>query len=385
MVVGREALMNDVARPEVAEARRVVIKLGTRVLTHDDGSLALSRLFGVVEAVAALRRAGRDAIVVSSGAVGLGREVLGHKGPLDLREHQACAAVGQSRLMALYEHGFARLGLVAAQILLTQSTLENRARYLSIRNSLAALLRHGVVPVINQNDAVATELELAVREDDAPHIFGDNDRLAALVATKLGADLLVLLTDVQGVYDSDPRRDSSARLIAQVEDVSCLTNVGGAGSAASKGGMKSKVAAAKIGARAGCHVVIASGRQHGDLLKVCAGEEAGTWFPAQGGLNAETRWIAFGAPTLGTLRIDAGAVSALETRGASLLPAGVDVVEGEFKRGDVVELRGPLGTLIGRGRVLCSSAEARERCAANPPAKKNIIRRDQLVLERKEA
>ena len=374
-----------VVRPDVAEARRVVIKLGTRVLTHDDGTLALSRLFGVIEVVAGLRRAGRDAILVSSGAVGLGRDVLGQRGTLDLQTHQACAAVGQSRLMGLYEHGFSRLGLVAAQVLLTPSNLENRHRYLSIRNSLAALLRHGVIPVINQNDAVATEAELSVHEDDAPQIFGDNDRLAALVATKLGADLLVLLTDVPGVYDADPRRDTSARLIPMVEDADALENVGGAASAASRGGMKSKVSAAKIGSRAGCHVVIASGREPGVLASVCAGDEAGTWFPAQGGLNAETRWIAFGAPTLGTLRIDRGAVDALEQRGASLLPAGVDRIEGEFRRGDVVELRGPDGHLVGRGRVLVGAGEARDWCAAEPPAKKNIIRRDQLVLERREA
>ncbi len=194
------------ARPALADADRIVIKLGTRVLTHDDGRIALSRLYGVVEAAAELLARDRDVLIVSSGAVGLGREALGFEvTPDDLEERQACAAVGQGRLMGLYDAGFGRLGRLCAQVLLTQGDFDDRIRYLNLRSTLETLLRRGVVPVINENDAVSTE-ELALASGERRRVFGDNDRLSALVASELDADLLILLTDVDGVFERDRRK-----------------------------------------------------------------------------------------------------------------------------------------------------------------------------------
>lgn len=374
------------ARPEVAAARRVVIKLGTRVLTHDDGRLALSRLLGVVEAAAELRRLGREVLLVTSGAVGLGRDALGlEKTPTDLEERQACAAVGQTRLMGLYQEGFAHVGLVCGQVLLTEGDFDDRERYLNLRACLGTLLRHGVVPVINENDAVSIA-ELAIVGGPRQKIFGDNDRLSALVATKLDADLLVILTDVPGLFDRDPRHHQGAALLARVDTPEALTAVEpGAAGEAGRGGMASKIEAATVAAKGGCHAVIASGREPGGLARVLAGEEAGTWFPARESLDARRRWIAFAVAARGTLHLDAGAVEAVRSRGASLLAAGVRQVEGDFERGDVVELRGPEGDLVGRGMVTWGAAAARRWCSGSPPEgirnHDALVHRRHLVLE----
>jgi glutamate 5-kinase len=376
------------ARPALTNTRRLVIKLGTRVLTHDDGRLALARLFSIVESVAELHAAGVELLLVSSGAVGLGRAALKlDHAPVELIERQACAAVGQTRLMGLYEDGFSRLGLLAAQVLLTQSDFDDRLRYLNLRSTLGRLLHFRVIPVINENDAVSTE-ELEVSGGGAP-IFGDNDTLSALVATKLGADLLILLTDVDGVYERDPRADPSAPLINRV-DLETLGSVDATSAAplgAGRGGMRSKIEAATIAARSGCHAVIASGRCHDVLQRVLAGETVGTWFPAQDGLPARQRWIAFATAPRGTLHLDSGAVLALRDRGASLLAPGVKQIEGEFERGEVVELRGPEGGLIGRGMVHCSAADARRWCGGAPPEgvrnRHALVHRDHMVLETK--
>lgn len=378
--------MNEVPRPEVAAARRIVLKLGTRVVTHDGGELALSRLFEVVEVAAALRRAGREVLLVSSGAVGLGRDALGlAETPSELVERQACAAVGQSRLMALYEQGFGRLGLTCAQVLLTESDFDNRDHYLNLRGALARLLGHGAVPVINENDVIATD-ELAFVEGESRPVFSDNDRLSALVATKLGADLLVLLTDVPGLYDRDPRLHSDAQLIDRVTSRELeRIEAGESRSGAGRGGMRSKARAATIAARSGCHAVIASGRLPGAVAQAVAGEAVGTWFPAQPSLSARQRWIAFATAARGVLHLDAGAVEALRTRGASLLAAGVRDVAGDFHRGDVVELRGPGGELVGRGLPHCDAEAARRWCRGERPAGARnhhaLVHRNQLVLE----
>jgi glutamate 5-kinase len=373
------------ARPEVAAARRVVLKLGTRVLTHADGSLALTRLFAVVEAAAGLRRVGREVLLVSSGAVGLGRDALGlGRVPDELSERQACAAVGQTRLMGLYDSGFSRLGLVCGQVLLSQGDFDDRLRYLNLRGTLTTLLRRGVVPVINENDAVSTD-ELAFVEGERRRIFGDNDRLSALVAVKLDAELLVLLTDVPGVYDRDPPDHEDARLLTRVDDPDSLGPVPASpGSAVSRGGMRSKIEAVTVAARGGCQAVIATGMDATALPRVLAGGEVGTWFPARGGLDARRRWIAFAVAPRGTLQLDDGAVEAVRRRGASLLAAGVARVEGEFKRGDVVELRGPGGELVGRGIVHCDAAGARAWCGGQPPAGVRnhhaLVHRDHMTL-----
>ncbi len=376
-----------VARPMVAAANRVVVKVGTRVLTHDDGPIALSRLFSIVEAIGGLRRRGKEVLLVTSGAVGLGAEALGlAEPPVELAERQACAAVGQSRLMALYQEGLSHVGLTCGQVLLTQSDFDDRLRYLNLRATLSELVRRGVVPIINENDAVSTE-ELAFVEGESRPVFGDNDRLSALVASKLGADLLVLLTDVEGLFDRDPRRGEDARLIERVDELDAPASAAAAGGASpgGRGGMRSKIEAATIAARSGCHAVIASGRRPGVLDRVLAGEEEGTLFPARSGMPARRRWIAYAAAPRGALHLDPGAVRALRERGASLLAAGVTRVEGSFKRGEVVELRGPDGALVGRGMVYCDVETARAWCRGEvPEGLRNhhaLVHRDHLVLE----
>jgi glutamate 5-kinase len=373
------------SRPEVAAAGRVVVKLGTRTLTHEDGRLALARLFAIVEAAADLARAGREILVVSSGAVGLGREALGFsEPPVELADRQACAAVGQTRLMGLYREGFSRLGLACGQVLLTQGDFDDRVRYLNLRSTLEALLRRGVIPVINENDAVSTE-ELAFVEGAERPVFGDNDRLSALVATKLGANLLLLLTDVDGVYDRPPG-DPEAKLLSRVDPSDDLGDtIAGPGSKDSRGGMRSKVESARIAARGGCHAVIAAGGAADVVARVVAGEDVGTWFPPGERLESRRQWIAYATAARGTLHLDEGAVRALVDRGASLLAVGVHRVEGDFEQGDVVELRGPDGTLVGRGMVHCDAEAARAWCGGSPPSgirnHHALVHRDHIVLE----
>ena len=369
-------------RPDIATANRIVIKIGTRVLTQTDGPLSLPRLFQIVETAATLRKQQRDVLLVSSGAVGLGRHTLGFsETPTNLAERQACAAVGQGRLMGLYEEGFSQLGIACAQILLTQSDFENRVRYLALRRTLATLLDHGVVPIVNENDVVSTT-ELEVGDQ---HVFGDNDRLSALVASKLGADLLVLLTDVRGLLAVDPRQDPTASLISRVSNADdMLAATPGGPGGCGRGGMHSKVESAAMAARAGCHAVIASGLVPGALGRVLAGEDEGTWFPAKEGLSARRRWIAFATRQSGRLHLDKGAVSALIGKGASLLAAGVTDAEGDFREGDVVELVDPDGAVLGRGLVEVDAAAARAwRQGSPPPGVRNrdaLVLRDNMVL-----
>ncbi len=378
--------IDEAVRAEVAAAKRIVLKIGTRVIAGDDGPVRQARLLNVVEAAAALRKRGREVLIVSSGAVGLGIEALGFSSvPEDLEERQACAAVGQTRLMGVYEQAFSRLGHVCGQVLLTQGDFDDRMRDLNLRSTMMTLLRHGVVPVINENDAVSTE-ELAFAENETRPVFGDNDRLSALVATKLGADLLVLLTDVEGVFDRDPRVHTDARLLSTIEVPGAGVDSAGQGiTGLGRGGMKSKVEAAHVVARAGCQAVIASGVEAGDLAAVLAGRAIGTWFPARGELAAKRRWIAFAAKARGTLEIDDGAVEALTERGASLLAAGVLRVEGDFRPGDVIELRNRSGGLVGRGMAYCDADSARGWCGGKPPEgirnHHALVHRDHMVLE----
>lgn len=375
-----------VERPDVAASRRTVIKIGTRVIADAKGRLSLPRLFGVVETAVALRADGHDVLLVSSGAVGLGRDALGFTStPTALADRQACAAVGQSRLMGLYQDGFSELGGACAQVLLTQSDFEDRLRYLNLRRALSTLLNRGVVPIINENDVVSTdELEIGA-SGDRP-IFGDNDRLSALVATKLGADLLILLTDVGGVYDRDPHSHDDAILLQRIDDADTLADIAAGGASdAGRGGMQSKVAAASMAAGAGCHVVIADGLKADALGRVLAGAAEGTWFPARGALSARRRWIAFASRAGGTLRLDAGAVTALTGRGASLLAAGVTAVDGDFRQGDVVELEDANGRTLGRGLIEVDAQAARLWVDGTAPDgvrnRDALIHRDNLVLE----
>jgi glutamate 5-kinase len=355
-------------REFLKEARRLVVKLGTGILTDSRKQPDLAQLEQLVAQVAARRQAGMEIVLVSSGAVGAGMGVLGfEKRPTSLDELQACAAVGQSRLMATYERLFAQGGLTAAQVLLTHDDLEHHDRHLNARNTLVTLLRRGVVPIINENDAVSvTELR-----------FGDNDTLSALVACLLPADLLVMLTSVDGLIAQ--HGTPQARLIPTVEriDEAIEQAAGGTASATAVGGMATKIEAARIAVRAGIPVVIASGRKPGVLARVADGEEEGTVFvPRANKLKGRKRWIAFFHHPKGTLFVDDGAKGALREKNKSLLPVGIKRCEGDFVGGDVVRICDQEGVEFARGIVAFRADAIRQRRL--PPTE--LIHRDNLVI-----
>jgi glutamate 5-kinase len=271
-------------REKVANARRIVIKVGTNVVMRDDGRLALSQLYGIAEAVARLRQQGRDVLMVSSGAVGLGMERIGlAKRPTELSQIQACAAIGQSRLMAIYDDAFDKLGCHAAQVLLTEDDFRDPARYSNLRSTLVSLLALGVIPVINENDTVSTaELDHPTDSPERERVFGDNDKLSALVMTHIDADLLLLLSDVDGLYTADPRSDG-AQLLGEVCGITDkVLNFAQGKSGRGRGGMATKLAAVRIAIEANGLAVIANGRLPHVIERVCSGELVGTLFLPRG-------------------------------------------------------------------------------------------------------
>jgi len=347
---------------------RIVLKLGTGVLTDAQKQPDLSQMEQLVAQMAAQRKAGKEIILVSSGAVGAGMGVLGYsRRPAELSDLQACAAVGQSRLMAVYEKLFAVHGLAVAQILLTHDDLQHHERHLNARNTLVSLLRHGVVPIINENDVVSfTELK-----------FGDNDKLSALVASLLPADLLVILTTVDGVMENFGK--ANAKIVHTIEriDAALEKMAGGTDSATAVGGMSSKVEAAKIAVRSGIPLVIASGRNKQALLRVVAGEAEGTLFkPHSTGLKGRKRWIAFFHHPKGALFVDAGARKALRENGKSLLPPGITRCEGDFHAGEVVRICDPDGTEFARGIADYGADEIRNHALKRV----EVVHRDNLVI-----
>jgi glutamate 5-kinase len=271
-------------REKVATARRIVIKVGTNVVMRDDGRVALSQLYGIAEAVAKLRQMGRDVLMVSSGAVGLGMERIGlAKRPTELSQIQACAAIGQSRLMAIYDDAFDKLGCHAAQVLLTEDDFRDPARYRNLRSTLVSLLAMGVIPVINENDTVSTaELDHPTDSPERERVFGDNDKLSALVMTHIEADLLLLLSDVDGLYTADPR-SNGAELLEEVSGITDeVLNFAQGKIGRGRGGMATKLAAARIATEVNGMAVIANGRLPQVIESVCAGEIVGTLFLPRG-------------------------------------------------------------------------------------------------------
>ncbi|MDR1164017.1 MAG: glutamate 5-kinase [Candidatus Accumulibacter sp.] len=336
----------------IAHAERLVVKIGSSLITHDGEGLDLSRIGEWTRQIAELARDGREIVVVSSGAIACGMQRLGwKKRPAAVSELQVCAAVGQMGLAQAYESTFSEHGLQTAQILLTHDDLSDRKRYLNARTTLATLLKLGVVPIINENDTVVTD-EIK---------FGDNDTLGALVANLIEADVLVILTDQAGLFTADPRKDPSATLVreAMAGDPSLEAMAGGAGSQYGRGGMLTKVVAAKRASRSGAHTVVASGCEREVLLRLARGEAIGTLFTAETHpLKAKKQWLADQLQLGGRLLLDAGAVKALEA-GKSLLPVGVVEVRGEFERGAAVACVSPDGVEVARGLVNYGSNEAR--------------------------
>lgn len=367
----------------IRKARRLVIKVGSGLVTNAGLGLDHGALTGWAEQIARLRKEGRQIVLVSSGAIAEGMQRLGWtRRPHALHELQAAAAVGQMGLVQVYESCFRGHGLLAAQILLTHEDLADRKRYLNARSTLRTLLDLGAIPVINENDTVAMD---EIR-------FGDNDTLAAMVTNLIEADALVILTDQRGLYSADPRRDPQAKLITDGDagDPYLESIAGSTGSAIARGGMLTKILAAKRAARSGADTVIAWGREPEVLLRLAAGERLGTQLLAgQATVAARKQWLADHLQVRGRVTLDAGAVKALLVDGKSLLPVGVCSAEGSFERGEVVSCLDESGREIARGLVNYSHAET-SRILRTPSSQiesklgyvdePELIHRDNLVL-----
>lgn len=369
-------------RDEIARSRRWVVKVGSALLTDDGRGLDETMISNLVAQLAALRAAGSEIVLVSSGAVAAGVVRLGWSSrPHQVHELQAAAAVGQSVLVQSYEAAFKEHGIVTAQVLLGHDDVIARDRYLNARGALKTLLRLGVVPVINENDTVVTD---EIR-------FGDNDTLAALVANLIDADALLLLTDQLGLFNDDPRVNPNAELVetCEVHDAG-LDAMAGEGGALGRGGMVTKLRAARLAARSGTETVIASGRQAGVLADIAAGGNVGTWLrTGKRPQNARKQWLASMVQIQGSVELDPGAVKVLRESGRSLLPVGVRGVSGGFSRGDMVSCRDSEGREIARGLVNYGADDTR-RIMGSPSSEiesilgyqgeEELIHRDNLVL-----
>lgn len=337
----------------IADARRLVVKVGSSLVTNDGRGLDQAAIARWAAQIAALRAAGKEVVLVSSGAIAEGMQRLGWaKRPKEIHELQAAAAVGQMGLAQVYESEFARHSIRTAQVLLTHGDLADRERYLNARSTLLTLLSLGVVPIINENDTVVTD-EIK---------FGDNDTLGALVTNLIEGDALIILTDQRGLYTADPRKDPDARFVdeAQAGTPDLEQMAGGAGSSIGKGGMLTKILAAKRAAKSGAHTIIASGREPDVLARLADGEAIGTQLRAPTGrMAARKQWMIDHLQLRGRVVLDAGAVEKLTAGGKSLLPIGVTEVQGEFARGEVISCVDTAGREVARGLTNYSSAEAR--------------------------
>ncbi len=367
----------------MTKPQRIVVKIGSTLITNHGAGVDHVLIAEWVRQIANLRRAGHEVLLVSSGAIAEGMQRLGWKTrPHEINQLQAAAAVGQMGLVQVYESAFREHGLATAQVLLTHEDLADRGRYLNARSTLTTLLSLGVTPVINENDTVVTD-EIK---------FGDNDTLAALVANLVEAERLIILTDQQGLFSADPRKDPSAHLIADATagDAALEAMAGGAGSSLGRGGMLTKVLAAKKAALSGTSTTIAYGRESDVLVRLTQGEAIGTRLAARTlSLQARKTWLAANLKPAGSLTLDEGAARALQTGGKSLLAVGVRAVEGSFERGALVVCKGAEGREIARGLINYAAAETRT-IAGKPTAEieallgyiaePELIHRDNLVL-----
>lgn len=355
--------------------KRIVIKIGSSSLTDSKGMLDQSRMLALSQAIAGLFHQGWQPVLVSSGAVAAGLGQLGwSRSNLTMPERQAAASVGQCLLMERYTEIFLKQGIHVGQILLTREDLADRRRYLNARNTFNALLNGGVLPIVNENDTVAI----------AEMRFGDNDTLSSLVAGLVEAELLILLTDIDGLYSGDPRKDPNAKLIPVVHQVdeSLVKIAGDSGSSVGTGGMRTKLTAARIAARSGVQTVVASAKDPDILLAIAAGETVGTRFePSSHCLRSRKQWIAFGSMPRGALVVDGGAAKALTEHHKSLLAVGVTGVQGNFSAGSVVQVKDEQGAELARGITNLSAQDLR-LVIENPKRGLEVINRDWLVCER---
>jgi glutamate 5-kinase len=367
-----------------ASSKRLVVKIGSSILVDEtQGQIRRDWLEALTDDVAGLHRGGCEVVLVSSGAIRLGRTYLKlPSGTLKLEENQAAAATGQIQLAHAYQESLARHGITVAQVLLTLDDSEARRRYLNARQTMGTLLGLGAIPVINENDTVATD---EIR-------FGDNDRLGARVAEMISADTLILLSDIDGLYTGDPRSDQTATHIPEIREITAEIEAmaGAAASEMSNGGMVTKLMAGRIAMAAGCRMAIADGRAVGALGAVIDGKARCSWFlPEASPLSARKKWIKGSLKTAGSLTVDDGAVRALST-GKSLLPAGVTAIDGEFRRGDVVDVKDKRGRVLARGLVAYAAEDAR-RIAGRKSVeiekllgfrgRDEMVHRDDLVVE----
>ncbi len=374
------AKQKELSKPSFS---RIVVKVGTRLLTHATGKLNLGYMEKVARELADLCNQGHEVILVSSGSIGAGRGRLNiTRNPISIPEKQAIAAVGQGLLVQIYEKLFAEYGLIVGQILLTRTDLMSRRRYINASNTVLTLLKLGVVPIINENDSVSVE-ELK---------FGDNDRLSALVASLSDADLLVILTDIDGLYSSNPRKYSDARFIPYVEKIDESIKAGAEESHddLATGGMITKLQAAEIATHSGVGMYITNGFDPGVISRLVNGEHIGTYFkPQQHYLSKRKRWIAYGQVARGSVTIDSGACNALCLENKSLLPVGVIAVEGAFVEGDLITVKDSDGNERGRGLTNFSSEELiwiQQRSSPDiaslidRPVAEEVIHRDNMVI-----
>ncbi|MDI6710240.1 MAG: glutamate 5-kinase [Bacillota bacterium] len=371
-------------RSQLGASHRIVIKIGSSSLAYATGKLNLGGIDLLVRQIADLHNEGRQVLLVTSGAIGAGAGKLGlGRRPRSIPEKQAAAAVGQGLLMHVYEKFFAEYGVTVGQVLVAREDFADRKRFINMRNTLCALLRFGVLPVINENDTVAVD-EIKM---------GDNDYLSALVAGLVNADVLLLLSDVDGLYTGDPGRDPAARLIPSVREITPEVEAlgGGSGSDLGTGGMATKLAAARMAMQSGVITVIARAHAREVIRRVLGGEEVGTVFwPAENKLEARKRWIAYGSAVAGSVKVDEGAARALIKQGKSLLPSGVIGVEGRFGVGDTVSIVDPQGREIARGIVNFTAAEIEKIKGVNtgdiaailgPRSYEEVVHRNNMVLE----
>jgi glutamate 5-kinase len=359
------------------DAKRIVVKIGTNIICKSDGTVDQKYIEDVARQIVELDKRRIQTIIVTSGAIGTGSAELGLDGKQkSLAQKQACAAVGQPAVMLAYHEAFKKYGKSVGQVLLTYGAFSDRKRYLDLRRTMEELFSLGVVPIVNENDVIST--------DEIEESFGDNDKLSALVASKIDADLLLMLTDVDGLYDRNPAFDKDAKLISEVDEITkdIERMAGSRKNERSVGGMKTKIAAAKIAVQSGCSMIIANGRLQDVILRAVSGEEIGTLFTPRKKYSNKERWILFGSPR-GKIFVDSGAEKALR-EGKSLLPWGIEGIEGKFKEGDIVRIGD-----FAKGIVNYSSSELmrlKEDCinerkaGITNPKNRVVIDSDNIVL-----
>lgn len=380
-----KVVTNEHSRDVLAKAKRIVVKVGTSTLTYDTGRLNLRRIESIVKQLADLANQGKEIILVSSGAVGAGLAPLGVKEkPKDLVMKQAAASVGQGVLLHMYEKLFREYGHTVGQILLTREDSMNRSRYINLRNTLYALISLGVIPIINENDVVSID-EVKI---------GDNDTLSAVIASTVEADLLIILSDIEGLYTANPQTNPDAELIHEVDVITphIYEIAGGAGTSRGTGGMYTKIQAANIAVNSGVHMVIASGERNDSIEVIAAGDLRGTHFVARDSKpHMKKRWVAFGKRLKGSVTVDKGCADALLKKGSSLLPVGITAVSGEFHEGETISILFN-DEEIARGMVNFSSADLDQIKGCNSheitsilkidSAHTEVIHRDNLVILR---